>query len=69
MENLTLIGFAIFRYLSSNGRAAIRITPKGYVSKHIKASETHVLIDEQIVCSGDPEKWFQTLWSAGSKHG
>ncbi|MGC8831787.1 MAG: ABC transporter ATP-binding protein [Thermoproteota archaeon] len=65
VENLALIGSAISRYLSSNGRAAILITHTGYIAKHVKASEAHVLIDGRIVCSGDPEEMVSNIMEHG----
>jgi len=65
VENLALIGSAISRYLSSNGRAAILITHTGHIAKHVKASEAHVLIDGRIVCSGDPEEMVSNIMEHG----
>ncbi|MGQ9597260.1 MAG: ABC transporter ATP-binding protein [Thermoproteota archaeon] len=65
VENLALMGSAISRYLSSNGRAAILITHTGYIAKHVKASEAHVLIDGRIICSGDPEEMVSNIMEHG----
>jgi Fe-S cluster assembly ATP-binding protein len=65
VENLALMGSAISRYLSSNGRAAILITHTGYIARHVKASEAHVMIDGRIVCSGDPEEMVSNIMEHG----
>ncbi|MBO3842842.1 MAG: ABC transporter ATP-binding protein [Candidatus Brockarchaeota archaeon] len=65
VENLALIGSAISRYLSSNGKAAILITHTGYIAKHVKASEAHVLLDGRIVCSGDPGEMVSNIMEHG----
>ncbi|MBO3799729.1 MAG: ABC transporter ATP-binding protein [Candidatus Brockarchaeota archaeon] len=65
VENLAIIGSAISRYLSSNGKASILITHTGYIAKHVKASEAHVLLDGRIVCSGDPEEMVSNIMEHG----
>ncbi|MEM2584680.1 MAG: ATP-binding cassette domain-containing protein [Thermoproteota archaeon] len=66
VENLALIGSAISQYLSSEERSAILITHTGYIAKHVKASEVHVMIDGRIVCSGDPEEIVSNINEARS---
>jgi Fe-S cluster assembly ATP-binding protein len=65
VENLALMGSAISRYLSSNGRAAILITHTGYIAKHVKASEAYVMIDGRIVCSGGSEEMVSNIMEHG----
>lgn len=65
VENLALMGLVISRYLSSSRRAAILVTHTGYIGKHVKASEAHVLIDGRIVCSGNPEEMVSNIMQHG----
>lgn len=70
LEHIAAVGVAMERLLARDGpdterRSALIITHTGFILDHIRADMGHMLVNGQIICSGDPNRLFAHIKSHG----
>lgn len=63
VENVERLGRIIDRQL--RGKAGLIITHQGFILKYIDVDLAHVMINGEIVCSGDPDRTLSQILSMG----
>jgi len=65
IENISVMGNALNRYLLSSKCSCLVITHTGYILEYIKAEKGCVMLNGSICCHSKPEKIFKTIQSYG----
>ncbi len=65
IENISVMGNALNKYLTSNNCSCLIITHTGYILEYIKAEKGCVMLDGSICCHSKPEEIFKTIHSYG----
>lgn len=65
IENISVMGKALNRYLTTNDCGCLIITHTGHILEYIKAKKGCVLIEGAICCYSKPEKIFHTIQEYG----
>ncbi len=63
VENVERLGRILNRQL--RGKSGLIITHQGFILKYIDVDLAHVMIDGEIVCSGDPDRTLSQILSMG----
>lgn len=70
LEHIAAVGAAMERLLGRDGtgdqrRSALIITHTGFILDHVQAGMGHMLVNGEIICSGDPNRLFAHIKSHG----
>jgi len=65
IENISVMGNALNRYLQLSGCGCLVITHTGYILEYVKAKKGCAMLDGSICCYEEPEKIFRTIQRYG----
>jgi Fe-S cluster assembly ATP-binding protein len=68
LENISIMGKVLDKYLKQEGKSALIITHTGYILDYVKATRGCVMIDGRFWCAGDPKEMFRNIRSKGYEH-
>lgn len=72
IENMDIMGKVLAHFLErdkvkSRNKSGLVITHTGYILEYMNADRGHILIDGEMVCSGNPYQIFQSIQAKGFK--
>lgn len=65
IENVSVMGAAINRFLRNRGKAGLIITHTGYILNYVEAQRGCVMLEQKFWCMRDPKKIFQDIQRQG----
>lgn len=65
IENISLMGEVLSKYLRQEDKSALIITHTGYILDYIKADRGCVMIEGQLWCVGNPKEMFESIRKKG----
>lgn len=65
IENISIMGNALNKYLQLSGCGCLVITHTGYILEYVKAKRGCAMLDGSICCYSEPEKIFSTIQKYG----
>jgi Fe-S cluster assembly ATP-binding protein len=65
LENISLMGSVLNRYLSQKGKSALVITHTGYILDYVKAKNGCVMMGGKFWCVGEPKEMFKSIRESG----
>lgn len=65
LENISIMGSVLNKYLQKEGKAALIITHTGYILDYIKAKRGCVMIGGKLWCVGNPKEMFAEIRKSG----
>jgi len=69
IENISIMGKVLDKYLSGKDKSALIITHTGYILDYIRAGKGCLLIDGELWCSGrNPKEMFEEIKKDGYEH-